>query len=92
MIDFEIPGETAALRDEIRAFVAERIVPYETDPRLTRHGPNEALRTELVDLARDAGLLTFQAQRAGSAGGSRRTSSRRCSSKRRAGPRWGPSR
>ena len=33
------------------------------DPRLTRHGPNEELRTELVDLARDAGLLTFQAQR-----------------------------
>lgn len=63
MIDFEIPGETAALRDTIRAFVAEKIVPYERDPRLTRHGPNEELRTELVELARDAGLLTFQAQR-----------------------------
>jgi len=63
VIDFEIPGETAALGDQIRAFVAEKIVPYETDPRLTRHGPNEELRTELVDLARDAGLLTFQAQR-----------------------------
>ena len=63
MIDFEIPGETAALRDEIRAFVAEKIVPYEKRPRLTRHGPNEELRTELVELARDAGLLTFQAPR-----------------------------
>ena len=42
MIDFEIPGETAALRDEIRAFVAEKIVPYETrpaaDPARTERG------------------------------------------------------
>lgn len=63
MIDFEIPAEVAVRRDEIRSFVAERIVPYERDPRLTRHGPNEDLRTELVGLARDAGLLTFQAPR-----------------------------
>lgn len=63
MIDFEIPAEVAVRRDEIRAFVAERIVPFERDPRLTRHGPNEDLRTELVGLARDAGLLTFQAPR-----------------------------
>ena len=61
MIDFEIPDDLAALRDEIRAFVVDKIVPYERDPRLTRHGPNEELRTELVGLARDAGLLTFQA-------------------------------
>jgi acyl-CoA dehydrogenase len=63
MIDFAIPGETAALRDEIRAFVTEEVVPFETDPRLTRHGPVEDLRTELVELARKAGLLTFQAPR-----------------------------
>ncbi len=62
MIDFEIPAATLALRDEIRSFVVEKIVPYETDARLTRHGPNEELRTELVGLARAAGLLTFQAQ------------------------------
>ena len=61
MIDFDIPADIAALRDEIRAFVVDKIVPYETDPRLTRHGPDDALRTELVELARDAGLLTFQA-------------------------------
>lgn len=61
MIDFEIPSDTAALRDEIRAFVVDKIVPYERDPRITRHGPNEELRTELVGMARDAGLLTFQA-------------------------------
>jgi acyl-CoA dehydrogenase len=63
MIDFEIPPDLAALRDEIRGFVTEQIVPFETDARLTRHGPNEELRTELVELARKAGLLTFQAPR-----------------------------
>ena len=63
MIDFEIPADVAVRRDQIRAFVAEKIVPFERDPRLTRHGPNEELRTEMVELARDAGLLTFQAQR-----------------------------
>ena len=63
MIDFEIPEDLAAQRDEIRAFVAEQIVPFERDPRLTRHGPNEDLRTELVELARKGGLLTFQAPR-----------------------------
>lgn len=61
MIDFGIPDELAALRDEIRTFVVEQIVPYETDSRVTRHGPNEELRSELVGLARKAGLLTFQA-------------------------------
>jgi acyl-CoA dehydrogenase len=63
MIDFEIPADVAARRDQIRAFVTDKIVPFERDPRLTRHGPNEELRTELVELAREAGLLTFQAQR-----------------------------
>lgn len=63
MIDFEIPADLAALRDEVRAFVVDKIVPYERDPRVTRHGPNEELRTELVGLAREAGLLTFQAPR-----------------------------
>ncbi len=63
MIDFEIPADLAARRDQIRAFVAEQIVPFERDSRLTRHGPNEDLRTEMVEVARSAGLLTFQAPR-----------------------------
>jgi acyl-CoA dehydrogenase len=63
VIDFEIPADLAARRDEIRAFVAEQIVPFERDPRLTRHGPNEEMRTEMVELARKAGLLTIQAPR-----------------------------
>src|SRR5689334_3732590 len=61
MIDFQIPAETQALADEIRAFVAEQVVPYEKEPRLTAHGPTEELRRDLVGLARKAGLLTFQA-------------------------------
>ncbi len=63
MIDFEIPAELAARRDEIRAFVTEQIVPFERDPRLTRHGPNDELRNEMVELARTAGLLSVQVPR-----------------------------
>lgn len=63
MIDFTVPEATAELAARIRAFVSEKIVPFEKDPRLTAHGPTEALREEMVGLARDAGLLTFQAQR-----------------------------
>ena len=61
MIDFQIPPETAELAARIRAFVTDKVVPYEKDPRLTPHGPTEDLRDELVALAREAGLLTFQA-------------------------------
>lgn len=61
MIDFEVPDTLARLRDEVRAFVAEQVVPYERDARLTQHGPTDELRQELVKLARTAGLLTIQA-------------------------------
>lgn len=60
MIDFELPAETAALARRVRAFVADEIVPYERDPRLTQHGPTDDLRQELVERARAAGLLTLQ--------------------------------
>jgi acyl-CoA dehydrogenase len=60
MIDFEIPAELAELRDKVRAFVVDEIVPFEKDPRVTQHGPTDGLRRELVDLARKAGLLTVQ--------------------------------
>lgn len=61
MIDFTISADLAALRDRVRAFVTEQVVPFEKDPRLTAHGPTEELRNELVALARAEGLLTFQA-------------------------------
>ncbi|MEV7289785.1 acyl-CoA dehydrogenase family protein [Streptomyces sp. NPDC093252] len=63
MIDFSVPAELAARRDRIRQWVDEEIVPYERDPRLTAHGPNDDLRQELVGKAREAGLLTIQAPR-----------------------------
>lgn len=63
MIDFAVPADVAALAEEIRSFVIDEVIPYETDPRLTQHGPTEELRTELVQRARKRGLLTFQAPR-----------------------------
>jgi acyl-CoA dehydrogenase len=63
MIDFEVPPALAALGREVRAFVSEEVVPYERDPRLTVHGPDDDLRAELVEHARKAGLLTIQAPR-----------------------------
>lgn len=61
MIDFTIPADLATERDRVRRFVAEKIVPYERDPRLTAHGPTDELRQELVELARAEKLLTIQA-------------------------------
>ena len=58
MIDFELPSELVALRDRFDAFILEKIVPYEDDPRQSAHGASEPLRRELVGLARAAGLLS----------------------------------
>ena len=63
MIDFSIPAELTELGERVRRFVIDKIVPYERDPRLTQHGPNDDLRQELVELARAEDLLTIQSQR-----------------------------
>ena len=42
----------------VEAFVRERVVRYEQDPRLGAHGPAESLVQELRDLARAEGLMT----------------------------------
>lgn len=57
MIDFSIPPADTELRDKVRSFVRERIIPFEQDERLTSHGPTDGLRVELNALARAAGLL-----------------------------------
>lgn len=62
-MNFSIPDDLIALRDRVRGFVAAQVIPFEADSRLTAHGPSEALRDELVGLARDAGLLTPHASR-----------------------------
>jgi acyl-CoA dehydrogenase len=58
MIDFELPADLVALRDRVENFIADKIVPYENDPRQGAHGASEELRGELVALAREAGLLS----------------------------------
>ncbi len=61
MIDFAPPPALAELAARVRRWVETEIVPYERDPRLTAHGPTDALRAELVAKARAAGFLTLQA-------------------------------
>lgn len=60
MIDFSITPELAALASRVRQFVTDEIIPYERDPRLTQHGPNDEMRQEMVEKARAAGLLSVQ--------------------------------
>ena len=43
---------------KVEAFVRERIVPYERDPRAGAHGPSDELVQEMRGLAREAGVLT----------------------------------
>jgi acyl-CoA dehydrogenase len=57
MIDFSIDASDAELRDRVRQFVKDKIIPYERDSRLGSHGPTDELRIELNALAREAGLL-----------------------------------
>lgn len=57
-MNFDIPAELKALQEKTRRFIAEEIIPYEKDPRVTSHGPTEELRNELVARAKAAGLLT----------------------------------
>jgi len=59
-IDFEVPSELRELQARIRSFVADAVVPFENDPRRSRHGPTDALRRELIEKARSAGLLAPQ--------------------------------
>lgn len=46
------------LGDRIEQFVRSIVVPYEHDPRLGAHGPEESLVVELRGLAREAGVMT----------------------------------
>ncbi len=62
-MDFALTPELIALRDRVRRFIADRIIPFEADPRQTAHGPGDDLRSELVALARSQGLLTPHASR-----------------------------
>src|SRR5436305_5940840 len=57
-MDFSLSDELVELKEVTERFVRERVLPFETDPRQTAHGPSEELRRELVLLGREAGLLS----------------------------------
>ena len=58
MIDFTLPAEHVELRERVTAFIRDEVISRESDPRQDAHGPSDALRLELVDGARAAGLLS----------------------------------
>lgn len=62
-MDFSLDQELLELRQRTREFIAEQVIPLEFDTRQTPHGPSEELRNELVERARQAGLLTPHASR-----------------------------
>jgi acyl-CoA dehydrogenase len=62
-MDFSLTPTQLDLQARTRRFVADTVIPYENDPRQGSHGPEEALRDELVAHARAAGLLTPHASR-----------------------------
>lgn len=57
MIDFSLTPALLDLQERTAAFVRDRIIPLEGDPRQHAHGPTESLRLELVELAHEAGLV-----------------------------------
>lgn len=63
MIDFSLPPELLDLRERALAFVREKVVPLENDPRNEEHGVADSLRLELVASARSEGLLSPHAPR-----------------------------
>lgn len=56
-LNFALSPDVTDLADRVGAFVREKIVPYEADPRWGPHGPSDEMRRELNDLARQAGVF-----------------------------------
>ena len=56
-MDFAIPPGLRDLQERIREFIAREIIPLESDPRRTEHGPTDAFRRELMAKARKAGVF-----------------------------------
>ncbi|MDP3520583.1 MAG: acyl-CoA dehydrogenase family protein [Hydrogenophaga sp.] len=57
-MDFSLSPAQTDLQERTRRFIADEVIPMERDPRQDSHGPHEALRRDLVEKARAAGLLT----------------------------------
>jgi acyl-CoA dehydrogenase len=62
-MDFSIPLALQQLQQRTRRFIEDAVIPMESDARQTSHGPTDALRADLVAMAREAGLLTPHASR-----------------------------
>ncbi|HUB10966.1 MAG TPA: acyl-CoA dehydrogenase family protein [Acetobacteraceae bacterium] len=56
-MDFSLSSELQELQHRTRDFIRHKVIPLESDPRQTAHGPTEDFRGELVAMAREAGLL-----------------------------------
>jgi acyl-CoA dehydrogenase len=57
-INFAPPADLAALAEKVKAFVIDKVIPYEKDARWTAHGPTDELRIELNARAKAAGVFT----------------------------------
>jgi len=60
---FQLTAAQLDLQQRTRDFIAQKIIPLESDPRHGAHGPDESLRQDLVALAKEAGLLTPHASK-----------------------------
>ncbi|MEM9029040.1 MAG: acyl-CoA dehydrogenase family protein [Pseudomonadota bacterium] len=58
-MDFALPDDLRDLKKRVDALIAQDVIPFETDPRWTQHGPTDDLRRELNEKARAAGLLSI---------------------------------
>jgi acyl-CoA dehydrogenase len=61
MLNFKSPALDVERATLVKNFVINKVIPYENDPRNSHHGPNDELRLELNQLAREAGVLSPQA-------------------------------
>jgi acyl-CoA dehydrogenase len=58
MIDFGLEPELESLRDRVREFVRDVVIPMEPQEPPGQHGLDAGLRAELQSAARDAGLFS----------------------------------
>jgi acyl-CoA dehydrogenase len=58
MISLERGAREMELAAKVDAFIRDKIIPYERDPRIEHHGPSDDLAHELKALARKEGLLS----------------------------------
>ena len=59
-INFAPPPDLVDLAEKTKAFVVDKVIPYEKDKRWTAHGPTDELRLELNALAKAAGVFAPQ--------------------------------